>query len=201
MSDDHRPDELRRALSRRADHLEGLKRGNPRGRAKSTSLEEDIATAEKVIDRQGIDAAAKFLARRSGLSATTCKSILQGDRENTDRLETTDGLESAIIDEAMTTHTTFGGMTLMALERMKRNGQHTGDMQLSDEDIDSAAVDLLEIVEMLCLGDVNPMRVFEAACEKGNLLRDDPASGEFFRHVRKAAKDRPLSADIRRIFP
>jgi len=202
--EDPRVDDLRDALRIRASSIEGKasgKRGVTRGRMPSTSIEEDIETAERVIDRQGIDAAARFLSRRTGLDVTTCLEVLRRDKRADDKLKTPEGVEDALINEAFVGGKSFGEMALLILQRMKHRGHTVRDVDLTDEEISMAARDLVEVLEMLCLGNVSPARLLRAALEKYDLLQEDPESAEFDEHVVNAARKHPLDLDIRRVFP
>lgn len=207
MNDDPRVDQLREALRLRDEALDGkisrgeAKRGTTRGRTRSSSIEQDVETAIKVCERQGIDSAARFLARRTGLSTTTCLEILRQDRAADAKMQTPDGVEDLVINEAFVGGSSFGEMALLVLQRMKHRGQKTGDMTLTDGEIVDAAKDLVELLEMLCLGNVSPARLLRAALSKYDLLQDDPESPEFADSVLRIAKKFPLDIDIRRVFP
>lgn len=189
MSDQEDTDNLRAALRMRDKAL-----------AKPLRSTEDelLEKVDAVRKRQGEDAAVKFLMRRTGLEKTFAEAVVKKNSVASED-SSEEELENLVVEESYYQGQGICGMVLETLGSMKKQGITTSDYECSEEDINAAAEDLVELMEYLCGANISPLRLLRAACRNRKLLHDEKRK-EFAEVVKKATRV-PLSEDIRRSFP
>lgn len=197
MSKDKDVRDLKDALSLRDKSLGG------KARRFVMPEEKVLEKAQEVAKRKGHGAAVSFLSRRTGQPPSVCEQILKNDKALEEAVEEGgEALEDLVIEEAFQQGLGIDTMVLLTLERMKKKGSRTSDHELSDVDLESAASDLAEVMEYLCMGDISPLRLLRVTLQKLDLLHSGSLEDlrEFHEAIGEVRKF-PLSRDIRRVFP